>query len=76
MEDNDWLMLFLLCSLPEVKESINKEFEQIKKEKEYQQNCPNIEWWQDMNAHIPFCKIDGDVCDMQCRKKYGNNSCI
>ena len=77
MEDNNWLLLFLLfCMHSEIRESVNKEFEQRKEEEEYQRNCPHVEWEQDMNAHIPFCKLDGDFCKMQCRRRYGNNPCI
>lgn len=38
-------------------------------EKEVQDNCPNIEWEQDMGARIPFCKIDNEFCNMQCVRR-------
>ena len=77
MKDNDWLLLFLLLYYnPDFVNQINKEYQQIQKNKNYQYNCPNIEWEEDMGAHIPFCKQDGNFCNLQCRRKNGNNSCI
>ena len=35
---------------------------------DYVQNCQSVEWEQDMGAHIPFCKLDGELCNMQCRR--------
>jgi len=34
-------------------------------------NCNHIEYEQDMGAHIPFCKLDGQMCNMQCLKVGG-----
>lgn len=31
-------------------------------------NCPHIEYEQDMGANIPFCQIDGNMCNGQCLK--------
>ena len=31
-------------------------------------NCPHIEYEQDMGASIPFCRIDGNMCNGQCLK--------
>lgn len=46
-----------------------------KREKETQDNCPNIEWEQDIGKHIPFCKIDGDMCNMQCMRPKSKGGC-
>ena len=43
-------------------------FDLNRKLEELQQNCEYIEWEQDMGAHIPFCKLDGELCNGQCRK--------
>lgn len=32
-------------------------------------NCAHIEYEQDMGAHIPFCKLDRQMCNMQCLGK-------
>lgn len=40
--------------------------EKAKQKEELQQNCPNIEWEQDMGAHIPFCRLTNDFCDYHC----------
>ena len=77
MKDDDWLLLFLLfCYNPNLCDQINKEYEQYKQDRDYQYNCTNVEWEEDMGAHIPFCKRDGNFCNLQCRRKNGNNSCI
>ena len=39
--------------------------------KKIQEECGNIEWEQDMGAHIPFCKLDGKICNMQCTSVHG-----
>lgn len=39
--------------------------EEAKKEN-LMRNCCFIEYEQDMGAHIPFCKRDGQMCNMQC----------
>ena len=38
-------------------------------EEEYQNNCPAVEWEQDMIATIPFCRLDGQMCNMQCLRR-------
>ena len=30
------------------------------------QNCPFVEWEQDMSRTIPFCGKSGDFCNGQC----------
>lgn len=40
------------------------------KEKKIQEECENVEWEQDMGAHIPFCKLDGEICNMQCMRGF------
>lgn len=46
----------------------NSSIEWYKKLEELQKNCECIEWEQDMNANVPFCKLDGQLCNGQCRK--------
>lgn len=68
------LMLLLLGGNPNLMDDLKKMSEQEERERQHQQNCPFIEWEQDMGAHIPFCKKDGGFCDLQCikgRKKDG-----
>lgn len=40
------------------------------KEKKIQEECENVEREQDMGAHIPFCKLDGEICNMQCMRGF------
>lgn len=42
----------------------------LKKQEEMRRNCESIEYEQDMNAHIPFCKLDGKMCNCQCMGGY------
>ena len=42
--------------------------EQFEDDQRYISNCPNVEWEQDMGAHIPFCKLDGQMCNLQCKR--------
>jgi len=46
--------------------------EKYNNEKKIQENCENIEWEQDMGMHIPFCKLDGKLCNVQCTKGFFN----
>lgn len=34
----------------------------------YIKNYPYIDYEQDMGANIPFCQIDGNMCNVQCLK--------
>ena len=43
--------------------------EEEKRLDDIQRNCSNVEWEQDMGAHIPFCKLTGDFCNMQCIRR-------
>ena len=63
-----WLMLFLLFSMnPDAfMERLKEEREKEKQKDELQRSCPNIEWEQDMGAHIPFCRLTNDFCDCHC----------
>ena len=36
-------------------------------ELEYQRNCPNVYWVQDMSQNLPFCNLDNEFCNCQCR---------
>lgn len=62
-------LLLMMCAAFGTK---NNDWEEHKTrrqhEQEVQDNCPLIEWEQDMGAHVPFCKRDGDMCNMQCMR--------
>ena len=71
--DNNWLILMLLLTYRAMQNSdgqlesicINDPYKELKS---LQESCPKIEWEQDMGAHIPFCMIDGQLCNGQCQK--------
>ena len=74
MFDNDdvWLMIFLLLySVKEQGKDIKFDdlLKQEKANDEFVKNCPSVEWEQDMHADIPFCTLDGEMCNMQCRSR-------
>lgn len=73
--DNAWVLLLLLFAYgskndPDFYNKIMKQTEEDKKRREQEkwltENCEHIEWEQDMNAHIPFCKLNRGVCEFQC----------
>ena len=75
--DEAWMiMLLLLCSVQEQgKElSFSDMLKQEKANDEFVKNCPSVEWEQDMHAVIPFCKLDGEMCNMQCKDHNFHNS--
>jgi len=79
MFDNDdvWLMLFLLLySAQEQGKEISFDdlLKQEKANDDFVKNCPSVEWEQDMHADIPFCKLDGEMCNMQCRNRNNYSS--
>ena len=78
MSNDEALMIIflLLCSAQEQgKElSFSDMLEQEKADTEFVKNCPSVEWEQDMHADIPFCKLDGEMCNMQCRNRNYCNS--
>lgn len=53
-------------SLAKLFASYNPE-EEVRKEL-FIKNCPHIEYEQDMGASIPFCQLDGNMCNRQCLK--------
>lgn len=65
------MMLLLLCYAQEQGKEISFSdvLEQEKADSEFVKNCPSVEWEQDMHADIPFCKLDGEMCNMQCRNR-------
>ncbi len=72
MFDNDdtWLMLFLLLySAQDNGFNVHNMIDQEKADTQFVNNCPSVEWEQDMHANIPFCKLDGEMCNMQCRSR-------
>ena len=73
MENDDfWLTLFLLvASNPDFFKNVEARQERDRKEKELRDNCPFIEWEQDMGRTIPFCGRDGGntFCNMQCIRR-------
>lgn len=78
MFDNDdvWLILFLLLYSAQEqgkKISFSDMLNQEKADTEFVKNCPSVEWEQDMHADIPFCKLDGEMCNMQCRNRKNYN---
>ena len=79
MFDNDdvWLLLFLLLysAQEQGKEiSFSDMLEQEKADTEFVKNCPSVEWEQDMHADIPFCTLDGEMCNTQCRNRNSYSS--
>lgn len=70
------IMLLLLCSAQEqVKEfNVNDIFKQEKADTQFVRNCPSVEWEQDMHVNIPFCKLDGKMCNMQCQNRNNYSS--
>lgn len=74
-----WLLILSILALsggdykPIIKEDFEDYIERKKKEEDtiklIRDNCSAIEWEQDMGAHIPFCRLDGDFCNMQCMRK-------
>ncbi len=79
MFDNDdaWLILFLLLHSAQEQDkefNVNDIFEQEKADTQFVRNCPSVEWEQDMHANIPFCKLDGEMCNMQCQNRKNCNS--
>lgn len=78
MFDNDdaWLILFLLLysAQEQGKElSFSDILAQEKADTQFVRNCPSVEWEQDMHANIPFCKLDGEMCNMQCQNRKNYN---
>lgn len=74
MFDNDdaWLILFLLlyAAQEQGKElSFSDMLNQEKADTEFVKNCPSVELEQDVHANIPFCKFDGEMCNMQCQNR-------
>ena len=70
------IMLLLLCSAQEQgKEfNVNDIFKQEKADTQFVRNCPSVEWEQDMHVNIPFCKLDGKMCNMQCQNRNNYSS--
>lgn len=66
--DTMTLLLLLYASFGTKSDDWEEYKAQMEREKEMQENCPMIEWEQDMGAHVPFCKRDGDMCNMQCMR--------
>lgn len=77
MPDNLWLLLMLavFAETGATYEDILKKEEENRKRLEYEQQlqqcCGHIEWEQDMQMQIPFCKLDGEICNMQCIRNKG-----
>ncbi len=75
--DISWLtMLCLLARMHENGADLSKimKLDALRDDRDYIQNCPSVEWEQDMGAHIPFCKLDGEMCNMQCRNRNSYSS--
>lgn len=70
--DEAWMIIFLLlCYAQEQGKELNFNdmFKQEKADTEFVKNCPNVEWEQDMHANVTFCKLDDEMCNMQCRNR-------
>jgi len=50
--------------------------EKRKRDSEFVQNCPNVEWEREMGFSVPVCSIDGQYCNRQCRQPKGCNQCM
>lgn len=72
MDDKLWMLLLLGVfaqpgvSVEEVIAKLGEDWKRAQFKKEHQENCDMVEWVDDMNARIPFCKITGEVCNNQC----------
>ncbi len=42
--------------------------EQEKRMMKLRQDCPKIQYEQDMGKTIPFCRLDGQLCNGQCMR--------
>ena len=42
--------------------------EQEERKMKQMQNCTYIEYEQDMGCRIPFCRLDGQLCNGQCMR--------
>ena len=71
--DKDFAILFMLVAMAFQKDPgiFEREAEQYKRKKTMQENCPFVEWEQDMGMHIPFCKKTNEPCNLQCMRKSG-----
>lgn len=43
--------------------------EKRKRDSEFVQNCPDVEWEREMGYSVPVCSIDGQYCNRQCRRQ-------
>lgn len=70
MNDNNWwlLVFLLIAGNPGAMEKIEEEMKTRKQIEEQRNMCHHVEWEQDMSMRIPFCKLDGKICNMQCVK--------
>lgn len=53
-----------------LKNTLENERKQKDNREEIRNDCFAIEWERDMGAKIPFCKLDGELCNLQCRKRF------
>lgn len=73
MNEKDFLSQFQAAPMNPLSMPCNLyDSERYIKEKKTQENCEHIEWEQDMGMHIPFCKLDGKLCNVQCTKGFFN----
>lgn len=68
MEDSSWLALLLLVYMAKEKGVDISELTRDLDD-EYVKTCPNVEWEEDMGKTIPFCKIDRQFCNQQCKRE-------
>lgn len=72
--DEAWIIMLLLLYLAQDNGfNVRNMLDQEKADAQFVNNCLSVEWEQDMHANIPFCKLDGKMCNMQCRNRNNYN---
>jgi len=72
-KEEELLLLYLLIyylfeNKIDVMKEINRQYESLQADREYMEQCPHIEWDQDMGRRIPFCGMTYEPCDLHCRE--------
>lgn len=69
MNDESWLGLLLLLGYSWKAGNLVSSSDEEKQKRFIMENCPLIEYEQDMGAHIPFCRMNNEPCNMQCLER-------